>query len=227
MLSEEITIIVPCYNEAEVVSSCAAALDEFIHNQCIRRAKVCFVNDGSTDSTLQEIDAACVKYRDFEYISYTPNKGLSFALKTGFEHAATPLVGYIDVDLQTYPEDFNLLLEHIAHYDMVTGFRAHRRDTLAKRVQSRIANRVRRLFTDDGAIDTGCPLKVFKREAAVAMPYFNGYHRFFPALIRLRGEYGQVSVRHRERSAGRSKFSAFNRLSSIMDCFRYLKLRRK
>lgn len=86
----------------------------------------------------------------FHYIQFEKNCGLSAAIKAGFDHADTPLVGYIDSDLQTAPEDFNLLLEQIEHYDLVTGVRSNRKDSFVKNMSSLIANGIRRAFTNDG-----------------------------------------------------------------------------
>ena len=152
------------------------------------------------------------------------NAGLSAAIKAGIDYAESEYVGYIDADLQTAPEDFNLLLEDIASYTMVTGVRAERKDSVFKLVQSRIANGFRRMMTHDGATDTGCPLKVLHTDAAKRIPMFKGMHRFLPALVLLQdgGCYKQVPVRHFPRTAGKSKFHLWNRLwGPFADCFAY------
>lgn len=132
-------------------------------------------------------------------------------------------VGYMDADLQTDPEDFNLLLKDIANYEMVTGIRANRKDSFFKNLQSKIANGYRRMMTNDGVADTGCPLKVMHTDAAKKMPLFNGMHRFMPALILLQnGKVKQIPVRHYPRMAGKSKYHLWNRLTGpFIDCFAY------
>ena len=130
----------------------------------------------------------------------------------------------MDADLQTDPEDFNLLLPYLRDYDMVTGVRVRRNDSPFRRFQSVFANSFRRMMTGDGASDTGCPLKVFRTAAARSFPMFTGMHRFFPALIMLQNGagYKEVPVRHYPRTAGVSKFSMWNRvLVSLADCFAY------
>lgn len=201
----------------------SAALGDYLPI-CRVKACVLFVDDGSSDGSLGEIKKACAGNPDFFYIGFAHNSGLSAALKAGIDYAGSRLVGYIDADLQTAPEDFNLLLEDIDSYTMTIGVRAHRNDSLWKRLQSRIANGFRRMMTHDGATDTGCPLKVIHTDAARRLPLFKGMHRFLPALVLLQegGCYKQVSVRHFPRIAGKSKFHLRNRLAGpFNDCFAY------
>jgi len=129
----------------------------------------------------------------------------------------------MDADLQTDPEDFNLLLQDIENYAMVTGIRTNRKDSFFKNLQSKIANSFRRMITHDGVSDTGCPLKVMHTDAAKRIPFFNGMHRFLPALILLQnGKVKQTPVRHYPRLAGTSKYHLWNRLSGpFIDCFAY------
>ena len=138
-------------------------------------------------------------------------------------------MGYIDSDLQTTPEDFDLLLEHIEAYDLVTGVRSNRQDSVVKNMSSTIANGIRRAFTNDGMDDTGCPLKVMKTEAAKKIPMFKGLHRFLPAMILLQnGKIKQVPVRHFPRIAGEAKYHLWNRLfGPLVDCFAYLWMKKK
>ena len=219
----DFTIIVPVFNEEENMPRLARTLAEYLP-RCSVNACVLFVNDGSCDRSLEGIKAACLQNPGFFYISFTRNAGLSAALKAGIDYAESRLVGYIDADLQTTPEDFNLLLEDIDSCTMTTGVRSRRNDSLGKRLQSRIANGFRRMMTHDGAADTGCPLKVIHTDAAKRLPLFKGMHRFLPALILLQenGSYKQVSVRHFPRTAGTSKFHLWNRLvGPFNDCFAY------
>lgn len=157
------------------------------------------------------------------YLSLERNGGLSAALKAGIDATCSPYVGYMDADLQTAPEDFNLLLADIEDYELVTGIRANRKDTPFKKFQSKIANGFRRMMTHDGVQDTGCPLKVMHTDYARRVPFFTGMHRFLPALILLQqGRIKQVPVRHFPRTAGVSKYHLWNRLvSPFIDCFAY------
>ncbi len=224
----EFTIIVPVYNEEENlerVEKELLAYTKIAH----RKTAILFVNDGSKDGSQPLIEAICNRNEAFSYILFRENRGLSAAIKAGFDHVQTELLGYIDSDLQTAPEDFNLLLDHIKEYDLVTGVRADRKDSFVKNMSSKIANSIRRAFTHDGMDDTGCPLKVIKTEQAKRIPMFKGLHRFLPAMILLQnGKILQVPVRHFPRIAGKAKFGLWNRLlGPLMDCFAYLWMKKK
>lgn len=218
----QLTIIVPVFNEEDNIAALEERLSKFLPDS-VRPACVLFVNDGSTDRSLERIKEACLRHSDFFFLSLERNGGLSAALKAGIDAAASPYVGYMDADLQTTPEDFNLLLADIDRYELVMGIRANRKDSFFKKIQSRIANGFRRMMTHDGVQDTGCPLKVMHTDYAKRIPFFTGMHRFLPALILLQeGRVKQVPVRHFPRTAGVSKYHLWNRLvSPFMDCFAY------
>ena len=217
------TIIVPIYNEEDNIARLESTFTEYLP-KCIEKACVLFVNDGSKDSSLKGIEEICSRNKDFYYISFDRNRGLSAAIKAGFDTCESPLVGYMDADLQTAPEDFNLLLPHAADYTLVSGIRARRNDSGSKRIQSKIANGFRRMMTGDTATDTGCPLKVMQTPYAKRIPMFKGMHRFFAALITLQdgGTFFETPVRHFPRTAGQSKFHLWNRLiGPFQDCFAF------
>lgn len=219
----DFTIIVPVYNEVDNMAAIEEKFSKYLP-LCIRRACILFVNDGSKDGSLDAIKGICSRHEHFYYISFVRNAGLSAAIKAGFDYAESELVGYIDADLQTDPEDFNLLLKEIDSSSMVIGIRANRKDTFFKKAQSKIANGFRRMMTGDGATDTGCPLKVLHTDVAKKIPMFKGMHRFLPALVLLQegGTYRQIPVRHYPRTAGKSKYNLLNRLwGPFMDCFAY------
>lgn len=224
----DFTIIVPVYNEEDNLNRVEKELLAYT-NMAIKKTAILFVNDGSTDKSQAMIESICAKNEAFGYISFKKNKGLSAAIKAGIDHVSTDLVGYIDSDLQTSPEDFNKLLEHVDSYDLVTGVRADRKDNFIKNMSSTIANSIRRGFTHDGMDDTGCPLKVLKTRYAKRIPMFKGLHRFLPAMILLQeGKVLQIPVRHFPRIAGTAKFGVWNRLlGPLMDCFAYLWMKKK
>ena len=227
-MSYEFTIIVPVYNEEDNLERVEQELVAY-SKIAKRSTSILFVNDGSKDSSQDLIEAICERHQNFKYILFKENRGLSAAIKAGFDHAESELVGYIDSDLQTAPEDFNILLDYIGEYDLVTGVRADRKDSFVKNMSSKIANGIRRSFTHDGMDDTGCPLKVIKTDYAKRIPMFKGLHRFLPAMILLQnGKILQVPVRHFPRVAGQAKFGLWNRLlGPLSDCFAYLWMKRK
>ena len=211
----ELTIIVPVFNEEDNLHRLEERLSAFLPGSS-RKACVLFVDDGSKDGSLSGIKDICSRHQDFFY--------------AGFDYAESGLVGYIDADLQTEPEEFNLLLQAIDGYSMVIGIRTGRKDSWFKKAQSKIANGFRRMMTHDGAVDTGCPLKVIHTDVAKRIPMFKGMHRFLPALVLLQEgtSYKQVSVRHFPRVAGKSKYHLWNRLwGPLADCFVYRWMKRR
>lgn len=218
----KLTIIVPVYNEEGNISRLEAELTHFLQISKIP-ACILFVNDGSTDGSKSLMEQVCTKNKDFFFLNLEKNGGLSAAMKAGIDNAYSDYVGYIDADLQTSPEDFNLLIDHLGAYEMVMGIRTGRKDSFVKNMSSRIANGFRRAMTHDGVEDTGCPLKILKTDYAKRIPFFTGMHRFLPALIQLQyGRVKQVPVRHFPRIAGKSKYHLWNRLAGpFKDCFAY------
>lgn len=218
----ELTIIVPIYNELDNIRALEERLSLYLYNSP-RSACILFIDDGSTDGSRKRIVETCCRHTSFFYILLERNGGLSAALKAGFEAAESPFVGYIDADLQTAPEDFSLLMAYMDDYELVTGIRTDRKDSMFKKLQSRIANGFRRMMTHDGVQDTGCPLKVMHTDCAKHIPLFTGMHRFIPALILMQGgKVKQVPVRHFPRTAGVSKYHLSNRLiAPFIDCIAY------
>jgi glycosyltransferase involved in cell wall biosynthesis len=227
-MSFNFTIVVPVYNEEDNLLRVEKELLAYI-KIATKSTKILFVNDGSKDKSQNLIEAICNRNQEFSFISFKENRGLSAAVKAGFDYTETDLVGYIDSDLQTTPSDFNVLLDYIDEFDLVTGVRANRKDSFVKNMSSKIANGIRRSFTHDGMDDTGCPLKVIKTAYAKRIPMFKGLHRFLPAMILLQnGKIKQVPVQHFPRLAGEAKFGLWNRLlGPLADCFAYLWMKKK
>lgn len=227
-MSFELTIIIPVYNEEDNLFRVEKELLAYT-KIALKQTQILFVNDGSTDNSQALIETICSRNPEFSYVLFKKNYGLSTAIKAGFDYTETPLVGYIDSDLQTTPNDFNLLLEAINDYDLVTGVRANRKDNFVKNMSSKIANGIRRSFTQDGMDDTGCPLKVIKTDFAKRIPMFKGLHRFLPAMVLLQnGTVKQIPVQHFPRIAGKTNYGIWNRLiGPLTDCFAYLWMKKK
>ncbi len=225
---EGLTIVIPLYNEEESLHRLAKSLSDFMNSTTIP-VDVLFVNDGSHDGSLEKLQKICKQEDKFNFISLIKNCGLSAAIKAGFDHSKREWTGYMDADLQTTPEDFKVLWELRQGYALVTGIRAKRDDSWIKRFSSRFANGFRRMFTKDGILDTGCPLKIIRTEVAQRIPMFKGLHRFLPAMVLLQEQQiHQVVVRHFPREEGRSKFNMANRLlGPLSDCFAFLWMKRK
>ncbi|NRB58769.1 MAG: glycosyltransferase [Winogradskyella sp.] len=227
-MSYKLTIVVPVYNEEENLERVELELSKYLSMASVATS-VLFVNDGSKDNSQTLIESICERNTAFDYVLFKENRGLSAAIKAGFDYVDSELVGYIDSDLQTAPEDFNILLEHIDNYELVTGVRSNRKDSFVKNMSSKIANGIRRAFTKDGMDDTGCPLKIIRTDYAKRIPMFRGLHRFLPAMIMLQnGRVTQVPVQHFPRIAGTANFGLWNRLlGPLMDCFAYLWMKKK
>jgi len=219
----KLTIVVPVYNEEDNIYALEERLSKFLSQSSQFPACVLFVNDGSKDKSRERIEEVCSRQNGFFFLNLAKNGGLSTAVKAGIDAAFSQFTGYIDADLQTAPEDFNLLIPHVNDYEMVMGIRANRKDSFVKGMSSKIANGFRRFMTKDGIEDTGCPLKIIRTDYAKRIPLFTGMHRFLPALIMLQnGTVKQVPVQHFPRVAGVSKYNLANRLvGPFIDCFAY------
>jgi dolichol-phosphate mannosyltransferase len=210
--TESLTIVIPVYNEEESLDFLTFQLKRFLNITPVDTT-VLWVDDGSTDHSCEKIEKVCSNDSRFSYIFLEKNGGLSAALKAGFDASHSTLIGYMDADAQTLPMDFLRLLEYAPWYGLVMGIRENRKDSLIKRITSRWANRIRQWILGDGIKDSGCPLKVMKAEVAHRLPFFNGMHRFIPALVMMQGAgVKQVPIHHFKRYAGESKFSTWNRL---------------
>jgi|SRR5579872_2138883 len=214
------SIVVPVYDEA----GAAPALAREIVDAFVGRAfELIFVDDASRDATVAELAALGRQIPQLRLISHGRNAGQSRAIRTGVMAARAEIVVTLDGDGQNDPADAPRLADHLAagppSLGLVGGVRVKRRDSLAKRWGSRFANAVRQRLLRDTAEDTGCGLKAFRREAFLALPYFDHLHRFLPALMLREGyEVSFEPVGHRPRLAGRSKYTNLGRLwASLSD----------
>lgn len=212
MTAIELTILAPVFNEEDCLPIFFEKMDAFLKTAIVS-SHVLLVNDGSSDKSLAIIQEKCRHHDRYQYISLDKNRGLSTAIKAGIDTCTTSYVGYIDVDLQTDPDDFNVLFSHMPTAALATGIRHKRKDTLVKKMSSKIANFVRRNLVKDNITDSCCPLKILRTDIAKQLPFFNGMHRFIPALVQLKqGVVIEVPVRHYPRVAGTAKYHLFNRL---------------
>jgi glycosyltransferase involved in cell wall biosynthesis len=216
----ELSLVVPAYNErdnlAPLLAEIAAALPP-------RSYEVIVVDDGSTDGSFEALKALRQQYPQLRIIAFERNAGQTAAFAAGFRAARAPIVVTLDADLQNDPADIPRLIETLQRTGAtaVAGYRAARRDTAWKRLQSRIANGVRNRLNGEVIRDTGCSLKAFRTDALRALPLFAGMHRFLPTLIKMQGgTVTEVAVGHRPRKHGVTKYGMWNRvLRSLMDAF--------
>jgi dolichol-phosphate mannosyltransferase len=209
-----VSVVVPVRNEAEnirpLTDEIVAALSERWEFEII------FINDGSTDGTQAAIETLKHERPFLRQVKHETSCGQSSAVRSGVAAARAPLVATLDGDGQNDPSFIPALLaalEQGTTIGLVAGQRVGRRDTGFKKIQSRIANGVRSAILRDGTHDTGCGLKAFRRDAFLALPYFDGLHRFLPALFRRDGyEIAYVDVIDRPRRHGISNYGMWDRL---------------
>lgn len=228
-----ISVVVPVRNEAENI----IPLIEEIHGALDGRweFEVIYVDDGSSDDTPARLEDAGARFARLKALRHRSSCGQSRAIWTGVEAARGTWIVTLDGDGQNDPADIPALLEKAeaaesgARLDMVAGIRRKRRDSWLKRVSSRIANGVRSRLLADNVTDTGCGLKVIRRESYLALPYFDHMHRYLPALIlRAGGRLECVDVNHRPRHAGRSNYATLDRLGvGIADLMGVMWLKRR
>ena len=217
----DVSIVVPVRNEAEnlspLISEIAAALDGRWNYEII------YVNDGSTDATAERLAAIMKQRENLRQIRHATSSGQSAAVRSGVRAARGAIVATLDGDGQNNPAFLPDLISAIEkggeRVGLAAGQRVGRKDTGFKKIQSRIANGVRNGILRDGTRDTGCGLKAFRREVFLTLPYFDGLHRFLPALVRREGyDIAYVDVTDRPRRSGVSNYGFFDRLwIGIMD----------
>jgi dolichol-phosphate mannosyltransferase len=228
-----ISVVIPVRNEAENI----IPLIEEIHGALDGPwdFEVIYVDDGSSDETKARLTDAGTRFERLKVLRHRASCGQSAAIWTGVKAAQGRWIVTLDGDGQNDPADIPALLEVAeaaesgAPLDMVAGIRRKRRDSWLKRVSSRIANRVRSGLLGDNVTDTGCGLKVIRRETYLALPYFDHMHRYLPALIlRAGGRLECVDVNHRPRHAGRSNYATLDRLGvGIADLMGVMWLKRR
>ena len=185
--------------------------------------EIIYVNDGSTDATAERLESAMKDRKNLRQLRHAVSTGQSAAVRSGVRAARGAIVATLDGDGQNNPAFLPALISAIEEGGERTGLaagqRVGRKDTGFKKLQSRIANTVRSAILRDGTRDTGCGLKAFRRDVFLALPYFDGLHRFLPALVRREG-YGivYVDVIDRPRHSGVSNYGFFDRLwIGVMD----------
>jgi dolichol-phosphate mannosyltransferase len=218
----ELSVVIPVRNEAPniapLVVEIGAALDGKVDYEIV------YVDDGSSDDTAQVLAGLARGRLRLRFVRHRRSCGQSAAIRTGVTAALGEWIATLDGDGQNDPADIPRLLELAraappAPPLLVAGHRLKRRDGWVKRLSSRLANRVRGALLGDGTPDTGCGLKLFRRELFLALPFFDHNHRFLPALVqRQGGRVRSVVVNHRPRARGRSNYGTLDRaLVGIVD----------
>jgi dolichol-phosphate mannosyltransferase len=216
-----VSIVVPVRNEADNIAPLIAEITTALDARW--NYEIIYVNDGSTDATAERLESAMKARKNLRQLRHAVSTGQSAAVRSGVRAARGAIVATLDGDGQNNPVFLPALISAIEQggerKGLAAGQRVGRKDTGFKKLQSRIANTVRNGILRDGTRDTGCGLKAFRRDVFLALPYFDGLHRFLPALVRREG-YGivYVDVIDRPRHSGVSNYGFFDRLwIGIMD----------
>ena len=219
----DLSIVIPLKNEAENVLPLRDEINTVMRQlpyswECI------WIDDGSTDDTLDKIQEFNQDDEHHQYVALSQNCGQSAALYAGFCNARGSILATLDGDGQNDPQDIPRLVELLQkeNCDIVNGVRRNRKDSLLRKWSSRIANGYRNWLTHEAVTDVGCSLRVFRRDCIRYLMPFNGFHRFLPTLIRIFGypKVAEIPVNHRPRKFGQTSYGIHNRLwIGIMDTF--------
>ncbi len=214
----DISIIVPAYNEEKNVPLLYEKITSVVRRMK-RSYELIFIDDGSRDQTLARLTAISRSDPSVIIIKFRKNFGQTAAMDAGFKAARGRILIPMDADLQNDPEDIPRLVAKLNEgYDVVSGWRVNRRDSLAKHIISRGANLLRKLLLHDRIHDSGCTLKAYRRECFENLTLYGEMHRFIPAILSLRGfKVTELPVRHHPRAYGKTKYSFKRVLKGFLD----------
>jgi glycosyltransferase involved in cell wall biosynthesis len=219
------SIVVPAFNEEDNVSPLYYEIKQvmllLMRQKRISDYEVIFINDGSTDHTQENLESLKKKEPRLRIIQFRKKFGQTAGLKAGFEYAQGDLIATMDADLQNDPADIPRLMDKLQEgYDVVSGWRANRKDRFGKRVFSKIMNKLRKKMIGDDLHDYGCSLKIYKRECIKDLQLVGELHRYITAYLYIKGyKIGEIKVNHRSRRSGITKYK-FNRgVNGVLDLF--------
>jgi len=221
-MTPDLSVVFPVFNEEENIPILLDEIAGALRGTSCSYEMVA-VDDGSVDRSLQVLRDSRAKHPNLRVLTFEKNSGQTAALDAGWRAARGRSIVSLDADLQNDPADIPKMMRKLEESgaDMVIGVRVNRQDTWARKIQSRIGNGVRNWITRDQITDTGCSLKVVRREAVERVRLFTGMHRFLPTLVRMQGyRVVEMPVNHRPRKFGVSKYGAMNRaMRGLTDCF--------
>ena len=211
------SVVIPVYNEGRNVQPLYEAISEAMKD--MGDYEILFVDDGSTDTTMEEVRRLHAQDDRVRCISFRRNFGKTPALMAGFSHADGEVVITMDGDLQNDPRDIPGMVEMLEDYDVVSGWRHDRKDGwLSKKLPSGISNVISSWLTGLDLHDFNCGLKVYRKETLDDLILYGEMHRYIPAVLAWKGyRVGEMKVRHHERKHGRSKYGANRLLRGFFD----------
>ncbi|NPA82143.1 MAG: glycosyltransferase family 2 protein [Epsilonproteobacteria bacterium] len=229
---KEISVVIPAHNEEGNIEKLVEKTEKMFKDYDIG-GEIIVVDDKSSDNTLQNLLKLKAKAPHLKVLSHEKNCGQSRALLTGIKNASYEIIATMDGDGQNDPFDIPKLLEALEKGDedlkMVAGFRKKRKDTIFKKIASRVANKIRAFLLKDDTPDSGCGIKVFYKETFLSLPYFDHMHRFLPALFQREGaKVISVEVNHFPRVCGKSHYNNFQRgVVGVVDLLGVMWLQRR
>lgn len=212
-MSYQISIIIPVYNEEKNIYFLIEELFQYLDSVVF---EVIIVNDKSIDNTEKILSNISKNFNYIKIINNELNYGQSFSIKRGIDNSKYDTVLTIDGDCQNNPKNIPMMIEEYFSdndLELLGGIRKNRKDSLNKIISSKIANFIRASILNDDCVDTGCSLKIFHKKTFQLFPFFDGIHRFLPALFKGYGKKTKfVNVDHRIRKYGKSSYGTFIRL---------------
>ncbi len=214
----EISVVIPCFNEKQSLKELCARLTDTL-TKTGKTYELIFVNDGSTDNSLSELQRLRTSDERIKIIHFRKNFGKSQALSQGFHHSQGRIIVTIDADLQDQPEEIPNLLAHLDNgYDLVSGWKKQRSDSFGRKTASRIFNTCASWITGIKIHDFNCGLKAYRSEVTRALNLYGELYRFIPALAGWQGfRIGEIPVKHSPRSYGRSKYGSERIIRGFFD----------
>ncbi|MFO7837723.1 MAG: glycosyltransferase family 2 protein [Candidatus Thorarchaeota archaeon] len=199
----DVSVVVPVYNEQENVKPLSEEIKTVLESMDVSY-EILFVDDGSTDSTVEILESL----PDVKVVKLQKNFGQSAAMQAGFDYAEGDLLVTMDGDMQDDPANIPDMIEKLERgQDVICGWRHTREDSFSKRIFSRLSNWLRRRLLGEEIHDSGCSLRVYKREVARSLKLQGEMHRYIPALLNWRGfNVSEVKVTHRPRGGGETKY---------------------
>ena len=222
---KQVSIIIPCYNEEDNISK----LVKEIHTNVIdTKLEVIIINDASLDNTIKKVNNLSKDYSFLKIINNTKQLGQSYSIIKGVKIASFENIITLDGDGQNDPVDIPIMINEYfnRNIDLLAGIRKNRKDSFIKILSSKFANFIRSYILNDDCEDTGCSLKIFKKNIFLSLPEFDSIHRYIPALFKAKkAKINFIVVRHRNREYGKSNYGTIDRLiKGIIDLIKVLKI---
>lgn len=217
MKAPELSIVIPCYNEEQNIEILFKEIKSALQGTSY---EVIFVDDGSTDSSFGILEKIYFSNKNaVKVIKLKRNFGQTFSWNIGFKNAIGKYVVTMDCDLQNDPKDIRKLLEEAKKgYDVVSGWRFNRQDSISKKFYSSVSNFIRRNIIEDNIHDAGCSLKIYRRDILKEIELYGEMHRYITSILQLRGaRIGEIKVNHRKRKFGSTKYNSLRLVKGFLD----------